>query len=337
MIKLSICIPTFKRPMLLEKSLNSILNSTNAHKGNLEVIISDNDPDESARSVFLNFQKLESGIEIRYYSNKKNYGPGYNYFQAVKYATGDFAWLIGDDDLIIPRSIDLLLLIIESNSDIDLVIFECEYSSLSLIDFSEFDLANQSIKNAVSYGRTIDFIHPRYNNVYLGAMMKSVFRTSKWKKVKVSKQELLGFDSLVSMYPHVHVFSQGFMYSNAIYFSKKLVTVLDDTRSWSSKDKFSYWGTVEPYIYFRIIHEIILNYRKNGLGLKNYLACLNYNSVRVGELLVRSLINSFLKGNSIKYKRKYKLLGTTKYYAIFPGLYYGVVKGVLKEVLHYGY
>lgn len=342
-IKLSICIPTYCRPSLLEKSIYSAIKSIDEYYENVEIIVIDNDERKSAEPIVENIKKHNERIKISYFSNDRNYGLAYNAYASVMHAIGKYGWLVGDDDFILPGAIRILFNVFELFPELEIIMFDSFHSNLkdskkllnapnNIIDSSyTLDL------NDIKFGKTTHFIHSKFKNVYLGSMMMSVFKINLWKTVKISKEELMGFNSLKSMYPHVHIFSNAFMNSSAAYLNKKIIVVLDGTRSWAAKDSSKYWSSVEPFIYFRIIHEILIDYRKNGLSLNFYLSNLNYNSSIVGELLIRYVVNAKLKKKNINYKEKYKISNTVKSYIPFPRFYVGMFKGLVKELLNYHY
>ena len=61
--KIIVCIPTYRRPIYLEKNLNSIINQNFTY--NYEIAVVDNDPKRSAEDVVDLFKK--SKIECNYF------------------------------------------------------------------------------------------------------------------------------------------------------------------------------------------------------------------------------------------------------------------------------
>ena len=56
---------------------------------------------------------------IKYHKNKSNLGIPRNFLNVVSMADGDFVWLIGDDDLLMPNAIEELYKLINSHTDVD--------------------------------------------------------------------------------------------------------------------------------------------------------------------------------------------------------------------------
>ena len=98
----SYCLATYKRPEFLRKTLASILAQTG---GNLEVVVSDNDPEGSAQAVVA---ECNDG-RIRYARNERNVGMVRNFNNALAHATGRYVVFITDDDPIVPDHLQTLL------------------------------------------------------------------------------------------------------------------------------------------------------------------------------------------------------------------------------------
>jgi succinoglycan biosynthesis protein ExoM len=94
--KVSVCIPTHKRPVLLEKLLNSLEAQQLPAGVELEIIVVDNDAQRSAEEVVKKFSR-NSVHDCRYYMQPdKNISITRN--MAVKKASGDLILFIDDDN-----------------------------------------------------------------------------------------------------------------------------------------------------------------------------------------------------------------------------------------------
>ena len=99
---LSFCIPTYNNANELRATLDSILMQIGKSDHQFEIIISDNCSVDQTELICKEFCRNYSFI--KYFRNEINIGPGKNIFNALKNATGDFLWLLGDDKLL-PNSI----------------------------------------------------------------------------------------------------------------------------------------------------------------------------------------------------------------------------------------
>ena len=87
----SFCIATYCRPGILKETLCHIKQQSFL---DFEVIVSDNDPAQSSRSVV----EEVNDKRFRYFSNFENVGMVKNFNIALKNAHGDFVVMIADDD-----------------------------------------------------------------------------------------------------------------------------------------------------------------------------------------------------------------------------------------------
>jgi glycosyltransferase involved in cell wall biosynthesis len=100
---LSICIPTFNRAALLGSMLRSLGEALEMAEGlDYEIVIRDNGSTDGTRGVIDDFRSTH---RVRYFCNSSNLGAVKNVLLAPEKATGDFIWLLGDDDLVVPDAI----------------------------------------------------------------------------------------------------------------------------------------------------------------------------------------------------------------------------------------
>jgi glycosyltransferase involved in cell wall biosynthesis len=90
-VKISYCIATYRRPVKLRNTLNSIFAQDDAE---IDVIVNDNDPDGSASKITEEFNSRQ----IQYYKNAENIGMVGNFNAALRHAGGDYVVMITDDD-----------------------------------------------------------------------------------------------------------------------------------------------------------------------------------------------------------------------------------------------
>jgi succinoglycan biosynthesis protein ExoM len=93
----SICIATYRRPLLLEKLLVSLENQSLPDWVELEIIIVDNDPNKTAKPIIQKFKESQR-IRFRYFTqNVKNISLTRNL--SVEKASGDYILFIDDDEV----------------------------------------------------------------------------------------------------------------------------------------------------------------------------------------------------------------------------------------------
>jgi glycosyltransferase involved in cell wall biosynthesis len=96
---LSICIPTWNRKEKLGKLLRSIEENIPGMEGGVEVCISDNGSTDGTVEYIKNRAK-EFRFENRLFPGEKNEGFDRNVLRVLMMGSGEWLWIIGDDDRI---------------------------------------------------------------------------------------------------------------------------------------------------------------------------------------------------------------------------------------------
>jgi abequosyltransferase len=110
---LSIAIPTYNRARFLQELLDSLLPQISPEMP-VELIISDNcSTDETETTVRT---LMENGHRIKYVRNSVNLGPDGNILQCFEAASGSYAWILGDDDVLLEGIIYKVLHLLDSNT-----------------------------------------------------------------------------------------------------------------------------------------------------------------------------------------------------------------------------
>jgi len=96
---LTIYVPTYNRPDI-EPCLASIVPQL---VDGVELIVSDNDPKGYAERFAKRYP------QVQYSKRLKNIDGDPNVFRGVTQGTGKYVWVFGDDDTMLPRTVDALL------------------------------------------------------------------------------------------------------------------------------------------------------------------------------------------------------------------------------------
>jgi len=298
---LSICIPTYNRIHCLNNCLNAIYISKKNFDHEFEVCISDNCSTEDVEKV-VNLYKDK--INIKFKKNKENIGLGKNILEAVSMAKGDYAWILGNDDFILPNTLEKFYQLVNSNSEVD-YFFINNYELNSKYVFSckqPFDTNNLpsnmkkwSKLNSSKNLKFFEIIKPDISWDFLMGMFLSVFRRKKWvENSHVIDQKLISdkklFSNVDNTYPHVKIFAHAFSKSKAYYQADPLLIALRGERE---------WDYLYDYIEIIRIPEVLDLYRKMGMPLFQYLYCKNYALRNFASYLIKIL---FYKGETgLKY------------------------------------
>jgi glycosyltransferase involved in cell wall biosynthesis len=100
----SICIPTYKNPKLLEKCLKSVIEQTYT---NLEIIITDDSPNDEVADVI---RKFGVDSRIKYFKNTPALGSPENWNAGLKQSKGEYIKIMHHDDWFsIPQSLEIFV------------------------------------------------------------------------------------------------------------------------------------------------------------------------------------------------------------------------------------
>jgi glycosyltransferase involved in cell wall biosynthesis len=91
-------IPTYRRPILLERAMRSVLSQTYPQ---LRLHIFDNASQDETKETVLRLAKSDS--RISYFCHSENVGPMRNFAHAMTMVNSPFFSLLSDDDVLLPR------------------------------------------------------------------------------------------------------------------------------------------------------------------------------------------------------------------------------------------
>lgn len=102
---LTIAIPTFNRADKLRKCIELVMNEVQNYP--IEIMVSDNASTDNTRQTM---DEIRSKYpQITYYRNKENIGADRNFLNCYEKAKGDYIWLIGDDDMLLPNALQSIM------------------------------------------------------------------------------------------------------------------------------------------------------------------------------------------------------------------------------------
>lgn len=279
-MKLSICIPTYNRENYLQNCLQSINIASQSLDNRLkvEICISDNCSSDETEAVVKN---ANLALPVKYCKNKKNLGIPRNFLNVVDMAEGEFAWLIGDDDLLLPDAISRLCELIADHPGVDFFYVNSFHLNTEYLDLypAPFDTANlpttmRPFSSWSSPGemKFLDLIDPKISFDFLGGMFLSVFRKSLWdQNIEVLDRNAIHdsrtFSHFDNTFPHVKIFACAFSDSRAYFNDKPMNVCLTGAREWSP---------MYPFIRSVRLVEALDEYRRNGLPFFQYIYCKNY-------------------------------------------------------------
>ena len=105
--RISICVPTFNRERLLRRMLKSLdIALRRVPNLSYEVVFADNASTDNTAGVIRDFSQEHPTV---YKRNDENIGVTRNILTVPQWGSGQFAWLLGDDDLVVPGAIEAIV------------------------------------------------------------------------------------------------------------------------------------------------------------------------------------------------------------------------------------
>ena len=321
MIDLSICIPTYNRVKYLKNCLNSILIACENSSLKIEVCISDNCSDEDTYSTVKEF---EDKINIVFNQNAFNIGLGNNILKSVSIAKGEFAWILGNDDLVLPNSFKIIEKLIKNNLDVNFYYINSFHLNKNIIDKFDTPLDTRKIdftklKRFSDYKKSkkqefFELINPLKSFEFMLSMYLCIFKKKYWvENVNVIDKKNISDATLYSNFdntaPHIKIWSAAFNNKISYFLHEPLSANVHGPRD---ED----WGNLYAFVEAVRIPEVLDCYRNNGMSFLRFFICKNY--------ALRRFLPGFYK---MILKPKHKGLEYVKIWShviknsLYPGVY----------------
>lgn len=329
---LSICIPTYNRASALDNCLNSIVSNHVPKNFNVEVCISNNGSSDHTEDIVRKYKTL---LNIKYQSNTSNIGIAKNFLSVVKMAKGEFAWLIGDDDLLLPTALEKLQTLLSNNSEVDFFYVNSSHLDAGYLDKypTPFDTVNLPVDmerfSKFPQSRRVPFfglIDPKISFDFLGGMFLSVFRKENWNKNISALDDVLisdlnTFSNFDNTFPHLKIFAFAYAKSIAFFSPEPLSVTLTGLRE---------WAPMYPMVRSVRLIQALEVYRQNGLSLLSFLRCKNFAL----RYIVPDMISMFLnkEKSGFKYIKLSEIILTS---ALFPFAYLSLPYFALRRFKRY--
>ena len=329
MIKLSICIPTYNRAAHLSNCLKSIISMRKPKGFQFEICISDNGSNDNTKEIVNNAKK---DIDINYNRNESNLGIARNFLKVVSMAKGEFVWLIGDDDLLLPHTLDTLKVLFKNHKTVNFFYINSYLLDTNYIfSFPQpFDISKLPSKmdkfSLYKKSQELNFfelINPKVSFDFLGGMFLSIFKRSMWiDNVSILNNEAIKdarvFSHFDNTFPHIKIFSVAFSNSKAYFQADPLSVCLSGARE---------WAPMNPLVSSVRLVEALDEYRKNGLNYFQYINCKNF--------ALSNIIPHLLKMFLHKEESGYTYINTKKHILnnmLYPNFYFSLIYYFIRKV-----
>lgn len=128
--KISIGIPTYNGERYLVQAIESVVTQLSDIPGReIEILVSDNASTDGTGDIVKEYIAHYPDI-FSYTRNPENVGYDRNVDNLFKVARGDYLWLLGDDDMLIPGAVRELFTLIENHNDVE--VFCLSHSFLNI-------------------------------------------------------------------------------------------------------------------------------------------------------------------------------------------------------------
>ncbi len=228
-IRLSICIATFKRGDVIAETLDSIVSQL---QDEVELVIVDGaSPDATAEAIE---PYARDYANVRYFCEDTNSGVDQDYDKAVRYAQGEYCWLMPDDDLLRPGAVRRILDAIQEGPD--LIVVDQE---VRIFDFSktlERSRTGRSEDRRYGAGDAERLFADTGNQLtFIGAV---IIRRDVW--LARDRESYYG-----SLFIHVGVIFQSPPIENALAIAEPQLTIRYGNANWTART-FEIWMFMWP-------------------------------------------------------------------------------------------
>jgi glycosyltransferase involved in cell wall biosynthesis len=231
---LSICVTTFNRAAWLRQSVPLILEQARPYRGIVEVAVCDNASTDETPTVC---EALARSANVRIHRNATNVGMLGNLAVSVQQARGEYAWIIGDDDLMVPGALERVLAAIALHPDVDLVY--TNYASTCFDVPEDLSSPDEVIRGGTlnsthvrdEYSPRLGSICTRSDNCFTGIYCL-VFRTEHARQAYGQDTRGPPFSSLPTCVPSTH-YILDHMLDRPAYWVGDPCVVVNRNVSWS--------------------------------------------------------------------------------------------------------
>jgi len=206
--------------------MDSILSQMESR---VELVIVDGASSDNTPGIMA--QYLSRHPEIRYFREQENSGVDRDFDKAVGYASGDYCWLMTDDDLLRPKAIATVLSALDSGSINDLIIVNAEIRNADLSSVLESRKLN--FFSGKEYRKEDSESFFAETTSYLSFIGCVVIRRTYW----LSKNRTPYFGTL---FIHIGVIFQPPSLANVRLIADPLITIRYGNAMWTPR-RFEIW------------------------------------------------------------------------------------------------
>ena len=231
-VLLSIAIPSNNRTELLDEALRSILSEP-GFEGPCEICISDNSQGNGTESLVTS--KYAGSGRIVYRRSLDSPSLDENVNKVVSIANGEYVWIFGDDDLIVPGFLAVLLDYLQERRPDILILNSRSFQGAEIVEESRVPLANPRI-----YGPLDDNAFLADFGGYLTYVGCIVINKSLW--VQYFRPKMIG-----TYFAHIDALCGAKRGRSAHYLPQPGISMRLHTQTWTARH-FEIWNILFPAV-----------------------------------------------------------------------------------------
>lgn len=139
----TIIIPTHNRGELLKENLDTLLPQVRKYQDEVSIFVSDNASKDNTQEIVKPYLEYNADI-LDYHRHEVNIGYAANFMFAVRNAKGKYVCLMGDDDIMFPNHVEMIVETLKKHPDVGVV----NYNMLTVgYDLKHGSLHEQDIRS----------------------------------------------------------------------------------------------------------------------------------------------------------------------------------------------
>lgn len=229
---ISIVIPSNNRTELLEEAIQSIINDP-SWSSECELCISDNSKGVETKKLILTKYIENSQIVYRRSLDAPSLDANVN--MAVSMARAKYAWIFGDDDLLVENFLEELISHLKTNSP-DIVIL----NSSSFQENGQVESSRQTLETTKVYNLGDNDLFLADHGGYITYVPSIVIRKDLWKKF--FRPEKIG-----TFFAHIDTVFRAKIGNTAHYLPRPAIKMRLHMQTWTAKH-FEIWNIYFPEI-----------------------------------------------------------------------------------------
>ena len=120
---LSLCIPTYQRVGFLEEGLDAVLKQwagdlTPLQRNQVEIVVCDNASADGTPALIARVQAAHPELRLIYFRQPENRGADANILHSLSLGTGEYLYILSDDDILLAGAIRAMLALMDAQPDV---------------------------------------------------------------------------------------------------------------------------------------------------------------------------------------------------------------------------